>query len=50
MNVVIRLHVNKLAIAKTRIETTTQIARSAEQSRLRIEPVGLTANNISYAN
>ena len=50
MNVVTRLLVNKSAIAETRIETTTQIARSAEQSRLRIEPVGLTANNISHAN
>ena len=50
MNVVTRLLINKLAIAKTRIETTTQIARSAEQSRLRIKPVGLTANNIRYAN
>jgi hypothetical protein len=50
MSVFTRLLVNKLAIAKTRTETTTQIARSAEQSRLRIEPVGLTANNISYAN
>ena len=50
MNVVTRLLINKLAIAKTRIETTTQIPRSAEQSRLRIEPVGLTANNISHAN
>ena len=49
MNVVTRLLVNKLAIAETRIETTPQNALTAGQTRLRIERVGLTANNISYA-
>ena len=50
MNVVTRQLVNKLAFTKTRIETTTQRALSAEQCRLRIEPLGLTAKNIVYAN
>ena len=50
MNVFTRQLVTKLAITKTRSEITTQTALSAEQYRLRIEPVGLTANNIVYAN
>ena len=49
MNVVTRLLVNKTAISETRIETATQTPLTAGQSRMRIERVGLTANNISYA-
>jgi hypothetical protein len=49
MNVVTRLLVNKSDIADTRIEITPPLALAAGQTRLRIERVGLTANNISYA-
>ncbi len=49
MNVVTRLLVNKTAISETRIETKPQTPLTAGQSRMRIERVGLTANNISYA-
>ena len=49
MNLVTRLLVNKSAIAETRIETSPSVALAAEQVRMRIERLGLTANNISYA-
>jgi hypothetical protein len=49
MNAVTRLLINKSAIAETRIEISSQVTLSAGQSRMRIERVGLTANNISYA-
>ena len=49
MNFVTRLLVNKLAISETRIETSPHVALTTGQCRMRIERVGLTANNISYA-
>lgn len=49
MNLVTRLLINKSAITETRIETTPSVALMAGQARLRIERVGLTSNNISYA-
>jgi hypothetical protein len=49
MNIVTRLLVNKFAISETRIETSPPVELTAGQCRMRIERVGLTANNISYA-
>jgi hypothetical protein len=49
MKPVTRLLVEKGHLAHTRIESTESIALAEGQARMRIERVGLTANNISYA-
>jgi hypothetical protein len=49
MNPVTRLLVEKGHLNNTRIETSQALALDAGQARVRVDRVGLTANNISYA-
>ena len=49
MNTVTRLLVDKRHIEQTRIETIDAQALASGQARMKVERVGLTANNITYA-